>query len=87
MKKALQREIEVAFSKHAQPVWFRIAKWIVFLSVLYLLWGTKYIWWVIAGLVLVALSVHFFYRYKTKGWTKSYGLWNYEINKPKKGAE
>jgi hypothetical protein len=27
--KALQREFEVAFSKHAQPIWFRIVKYIV----------------------------------------------------------
>jgi len=30
-----------------------------------------------------ALALHFWYRYKTRGWTQSYGKWNYELNKPK----
>jgi hypothetical protein len=25
-----------------------------------------------------AMLLHFWYRYKTNGWTKSYGLWKHE---------
>jgi hypothetical protein len=75
--KTIQREIEVAFSKHAQPVWFRILKYV-------LLAITCYFFWIILIVLFVAsLCLHFWYRYKTDGWTKSYGMWNYKKNKPK----
>jgi hypothetical protein len=31
----IKRELEVAFSKHSQPAWFRVLKYIVIGSVLY----------------------------------------------------
>ena len=83
MNKLLQRELEVAFSKHVQPRWFRWVKWLVFVSILYFFWETKYVGWIVALLLVGGFGLHFFYRYQTKGWTKSYGLWNYEKHKPK----
>ena len=72
----LRREMQVAFSRNSQPVWFRAAKWAfaVFISVL--LWGTPYFWfWILGGLAL-GLTVHFIWRWKTRGWTQPWGGWD-----------
>jgi hypothetical protein len=37
--KMVRREMEVAFSKKAQPVWFRILKYILLGCILYFFWG------------------------------------------------
>lgn len=79
----IKREIEVAFSKHAQPVWFRILKYIVLAISLYFFWESPWLWIILPVLLMLALALHFWYRHKTKAWTKSYGLWNYEKNKPR----
>ncbi|MCD6019937.1 MAG: hypothetical protein K0S53_3058 [Bacteroidetes bacterium] len=76
--KVLKREAEVAFSKHSQPVWFRVLKYLVLGCLVYFLWGTNLLWIVSAVLLVLSLSLHFWYRYKTKGWTQSYGLWKYD---------
>lgn len=73
----IKREIEVAFSKHSQPVWFRIVKYIVLTVLIYFLWGTDTLWTVLLVLLILSLCLHFWYRYKTKGWTQSYGMWKY----------
>jgi hypothetical protein len=72
----IKRELRVAFSRRAQPVWFRIIKWLVFLSVVRRLRGTKWLWVWIAGAALAGLAVHFTYRRKTRGWTQPWGGWN-----------
>ena len=41
---AIKRELEVAFSKHSQPIWFRILKYIVLGLLIYFLWGTNALW-------------------------------------------
>jgi hypothetical protein len=79
----IKRELEVAFSKHSQPVWFRILKYILIGGMLYFLWGSKLLWIILPILFILSLCLHFWYRYKTQGWTKSYGLWKY--NKSKHG--
>lgn len=81
--KTIQREIEVAFSRHAQPIWFRVVKYIVLISMVYFLWNTKLFWIILLILTTIALFLHFWYRYKTKGWTETYGMWNYDRNRPK----
>jgi hypothetical protein len=78
MNKTFKRELEVAFSKHSQPVWFRILKYIVLISLIYFLWGTKWLWILLAILFVLAMFLHFWYRYETKGWTQSYGLWKHD---------
>jgi hypothetical protein len=82
-KKVLNRELEVAFSKKSQPIWFRIAKYAVLGMVIYFLWGTKWLWITLITLFVVAMVMHFWVRYKTNRWTKSYGLWDYDKNKPR----
>ena len=80
-KHALKRELEVAFSKHAQPVWVRIVKYIVIVALICFLWGSRWLWITFLILLIPALTLHFWYRYKTLGWTKSFGGWDYEKNK------
>jgi hypothetical protein len=76
--KIIKRELEVAFSKHSQPIWFRILKYILLGSMLYFFWGRKLLWIILLILSVFSLLLHFWYRHKTKGWTKSYGLWKYD---------
>lgn len=71
-RNALKREIEVAFSKHSQPIWFKILKYFLLGCLLYFLWGSKWLWIILLVLFPVSMLLHFWYRYKTQGWTKSY---------------
>jgi hypothetical protein len=79
--KIIKREIEVAFSKHSQPAWFRILKYILLGFILFFFWGTKFLWIILLVLFAFAMLLHFWYRYKTHGWTKSYGLWKHDKSK------
>lgn len=82
MNKIIKRELEVAFSRQSQPIWFKVVKYFLLGAVIYLFWGS---WWLgpmIGALIALALVLHFWVRYKTKGWTQSYGLWDYNKNKP-----
>ena len=81
--KILKREAEVAFSKQAQPVWFRILKYSIVLLLIYFFRQSKLFWIIFFIVCVSALLLHFWVRYKTNGWTKSYGLWKYDQNKPK----
>ncbi len=73
---ALRREVRVALSRRAQPVWFRVLKWVIAVGVGVMLWRTPYFWlWMLGGLGL-GLTVHFIWRWKTKGWTRPWGGWN-----------
>lgn len=78
LKKIIQRELKVAFSKHSQPVWFRILKYLVLGGILFLFWGTRLLWIILLILLIFSISLHFWYRHKTKGWTKSYGMWKHD---------
>ncbi len=73
-KQFIKREKHVAMN--AQPFVFRLIKWIVIITILILL----ILWkgWIVAGLVFLGLAltgtcVHFFLRWKTKGWTEPWG--------------
>lgn len=77
----------MAFSRHAQPVWFRVVKYIALVSAIYLWWDSRYFWWCLAFLIVGSVILHLFYRYKTKGWTRSYGAWDYQKNQPKSRAK
>jgi hypothetical protein len=74
--KALKREMRVAFSGKAQPVWFRFLKWAIAVGVSVLLWRTPYFWLWILGALGLGLTVHFIWRWKTKGWTQPWGGWD-----------
>jgi len=79
--KIIKREVEVAFSKHSQPAWFRILKYILLAFIIFFFWGTKLLWIILLILFALAMLLHFWYRYKTHGWTKSYGLWKHDKSK------
>jgi uncharacterized membrane protein len=81
--RALHREFEVAFSKHAQPVWFRVVKYIVIGVFVYFFWNRAWFWPVVLVFLGLSLALHFWYRYKTAGWRKSYGGWDFEKNRSK----
>jgi hypothetical protein len=72
----LKREVRVALSKRAQPIWFRIVKWIVAIGISVALWPTPYFWWWIGGALTLSLTLHMIWRWKTKAWTQAWGGWN-----------
>ncbi len=76
MKELISREVRVALSKRAQPIWFRVLKWVVFLAVSAILWNTGYLGWGLIGALILSLTVHFVWRWQTKGWTQPWGGWN-----------
>ena len=76
IRTSIAREFRVAFSRRAQPAWFRILKWGVLVAVSTLLRRRPYFWaWILAAIGL-SLTVHFTWRWKTKGWTRSWGGWD-----------
>ena len=81
MNKTVKRELEVAFSKKSQPVWFRVLKYILLACIVYFFWGTNLLWISLVVLFVLSLLLHFWFRWKTDGWTKSYGMWKYESGK------
>lgn len=71
---SLKKELHVAI--HAQTARFRVVKYIIFALIfgaVYWLWGGRATLWMLGALILLALIVHFFYRWKTKGWEESWG--------------
>jgi hypothetical protein len=75
MRNVIRRELQVAFSRKAQPIWFRVVKWLLFIGISALLWSTPYFWWWILGMLGLSLTVHFVWRWKTKGWTRPWRGW------------
>ncbi len=71
---------------HGQTPRFRIIKYII----LCLVFGAYYLWRGLADtmtlllvLFVVSLCIHFFFRYKSEGWTKSYWLYKHTPNQEK----
>jgi len=74
MKDVLHREAYVAF--HAQTWKFRVVKYLVLLVIAW----SMYVWggWarvgeVFAFLFVIAIGMHFLFRWKSKAWTQSWG--------------
>jgi hypothetical protein len=72
----IQRELRVAFSPRAQPWWFRLIKWsiVIITTARY-----RQRWWfryLVGFALVIALSVHFLYRWKTDGWQRPWGGWS-----------
>ncbi|MBI2929565.1 MAG: hypothetical protein HYY24_28205 [Verrucomicrobia bacterium] len=76
LAQALRREGRVAFSRRAQPAWFRVLKWIVILAVTVAVYPTGWFWMWLGGSTTLALSLHCLYRFKTRTWTRPWGGWN-----------
>ena len=74
--KTIQRELRVAFSLRAQPLWFRLIKWAIFIVI-----TARYRkrWWfryAVGFGMIGGLSLHLFYRWKTQGWQRAWGGWD-----------
>jgi hypothetical protein len=65
-KETVQRELKVAFSKNAQPIWFRITKWAIFIGLAYLLYMTKWFWAWVIGVLILSMTGHSIYRWKNQ---------------------
>jgi hypothetical protein len=71
-----RREARVALSRRAQPVWFRVLKWVLILAGGAMLWGTRYFWPVLGAALALSLTLHAVWRWKTRGWTRPWGGWD-----------
>ncbi len=71
----IKRELRVVFSKKRSPLPLRIAKWVAILVVALQLYGTKWFWIWIFGLLFAGLATHLMYRQKTQGWKRPWGGW------------
>jgi hypothetical protein len=76
IKDVLQREVQVATSPRAQPVWFRVLKWVVVVTLVVRYWSHPYFWRVLIAAFALSLALHFTWRWKTHGWTRPWGGWN-----------
>ena len=76
LSSALRREYRVAFSRRAQPVWFRVTKWLVFLTLAVAFGHQPLFWWCLLALSPLGLGLHILYRWKTRCWTRPWGGWN-----------
>ncbi|ACT93574.1 hypothetical protein [Dyadobacter fermentans] len=81
-KSILRKELRVMFHKDSQKPGVRIVKYLSLSILILVFWRSWLFWWIMAGLALSAVLLHSFYRYKTRGWTRSYGKgifrWDYE---------
>ncbi len=73
---ALKREMRVALSRRAQPVWFRVLKWTIIIGLAATFWRHPYFWRWVLGLLALSLTLHFTWRWKTKAWTQPWGGWD-----------
>ena len=71
-----KRELRVALSPRAQPLWFRLLKCAVIITVCVRYWRRPTFWWWMASALVVALTVHLIWRWKTRGWTRPWGGWD-----------
>lgn len=77
-KDIYKREIHAVV--HGQSVKFRIGKYIVLFavfSVFYAWRGITDTLLLLAILFIVSLCIHFFFRWQSKGWTQSWGLYKH----------
>jgi hypothetical protein len=82
----VKRELYVAFSKDVQPHWFRVIKWAIFLGVCAKFYRAKWFPFGLGGLLVAAFTLHFTYRWKTKGWTQAWGGWN-DLDAPRRAEK
>ncbi|EKO35891.1 hypothetical protein LEP1GSC171_0058 [Leptospira santarosai str. HAI1380] len=49
---------------------------------MFLFWKSRWLGPTLIFLLVFSILLHLWFRYKTHGWTRSYGLWKYDQNKP-----
>jgi hypothetical protein len=72
----LQRELRVAFSPRAQPVWFRLIKWTLFVVLTARYRKRSWFPYATGFVMLGGITLHLFYRWKTQGWQRAWGGWS-----------
>ena len=72
----VRRELRVALSPKAQPVWFRVLKWTALIAFTIRYHAAPWFCRAMAAALVTALGLHFFYRWKTRGWSQPWGGWN-----------
>jgi hypothetical protein len=84
LSETLHKELRVVISENRSPLPFRIAKWVVFLSIAWRLYGTRWFWAWVFGLPVARLATHLLYRHMTHGWTRPWGGWkDVEAGRPR----
>ncbi len=76
LREAVALELRVALSRNAQPIWFRVLKWITIVAGVVYFRGARGFWWWLLGLSVFAISLHLLWRAKTRRWTQPWGGWN-----------
>ena len=66
----------MALSLKAQSLRFRVVKWALTIAALVWLWPSPYFWWIVGGAFAASISLHLFWRHKTKGWTEPWVGWD-----------
>jgi len=74
--RTIRREARVAFSRRAQPLWFRILKWTILVALGVTFWRVPLFWVCLVAALILSLALHLFWRWRTKGWTQSWGGWS-----------
>ena len=76
IRETIALELRVALSRTAQPVWFRVVKWMLIVSAAFYFWRAPQFWWSVTGLFGLAVGLHLLWRTKTRRWTQPWGGWN-----------
>lgn len=74
MRDFLKKEIYVAI--HGQTAKFRIVKYAILIplfAAVYWFYGTEVLLKTLGVLFVLAITMHFFYRWKTEAWTRDWG--------------
>jgi hypothetical protein len=75
LSETVHKELRVVLSGNRSPLSFRIAKWVLFLSIARRLYGTRWFRAWVFGLPVAGLTTHLLYRHMTHGWTRPWGGW------------
>ena len=73
-----RRELRaIAFSRLVRSQFgFRIIKWTCIIGGGVAFHDQNWFWLTLAGLATAGTLLHFFYRWKTRGWTRAWGGWD-----------
>jgi hypothetical protein len=76
MKNFFKKELYVI--RHVQTARVRMVKYTIFLVIFWAVywWGNwEAVRWTLGALLIVALGMHFFFRWKSKDWMEDYGMY------------
>ncbi len=87
-KELYKKEKDVVI--HGQTLRFRLIKYLVLLGIFtaaYFWRGTQFVINLFFILFILSIGAHFFFRWKTQGWEKSWGLYKKIIPGVKKNSD